>query len=66
MGGKVVGDVLGTRAGPNVLIAPDLREHLYPIEQGRGAIDKRCRAIERICHDCMNPDLGMVGLEGRQ
>ena len=34
MGGEVVGDVLVPRAGPNVLIAPDLREHLDPIEQG--------------------------------
>src|SRR6266851_2014191 len=40
MGGKIVGDVLVPLAGPNVLIAPDLREHLYPIEKGGGPIDK--------------------------
>ena len=34
MGGKVVGDVLVPLAGPNVLIAADLREHLDPIEKG--------------------------------
>ena len=64
MGGKVVGDVLVTLADPNVLIAADLREHLDATKQGRGAIDKSRRAIERIRHDRVNPDIGMVGLEG--
>ncbi|HSF30714.1 MAG TPA: recombinase family protein [Candidatus Tectomicrobia bacterium] len=34
MGGKVVGDVLLTLADPNVLIAADLRDDLYPIAEG--------------------------------
>ena len=66
MGGKIVGDVLFTLADPNVLIAADLREHLHATEKGRGAIDKSRRAIERIRHDTVNPDVGMVGLEGLQ
>src|SRR5262245_32526899 len=33
MNDEVVGDVLVPGAGPNVLIAADLREHLYTIEQ---------------------------------
>src|SRR5467141_1270781 len=64
MGGKVVGDVLVTLADSNVLIAADLRENLYTTEKGRGPIDKSRRAIERIRHDRVNPDIGMVGLEG--
>ena len=64
MGGKVVGDMLLTLADPNVLIAADLRDHLAATEKGRGAIDKRRRAIERIRYDSENPDLGMLGLEG--
>ena len=64
MGGKVVGDVLVPRAGPHVLIAPDVREHLYPIEKGGGPIDKRRRALERIRHDRVNPDIRMMGLAG--
>ena len=64
MGGKVVGDVLGPLANPNILIAAHLREHWHATEQGRGAIDKRRRTIERIRQDRVNPDIGMVGLEG--
>src|SRR5262244_2308259 len=58
MGGKVVGDMLRTLADTNVLIAADLREHLYATKKGRSAIDKSCRAIERIRHDRVNPDIG--------
>src|SRR5215470_10183866 len=63
MGGKVVGDMLRTLADTNVLSAADVRDHLAAPEQGRGAIDKRRRAIERLRHDRVNPDSGMVGLE---
>jgi hypothetical protein len=66
MGGKVVSDVLLTLADPNVLIAADLWDHLYATAKGRGTIDKSRRAIERIRHDSVNPDIGMVGLAGRQ
>ena len=66
MGGKVVSDVLVTLADPNVLIAADLRDHLYTPEKSRGPIDKRRRAIEGIRHDSVNPDIGLLGLEGRQ
>ena len=65
MGGKVVSDVLVTLADPNVLIAADLREHLYALEKAEAPSTKR-RAIERIRHDTVNPDIGMVGLEGRE
>jgi hypothetical protein len=64
MGGKVVRDVLDTLTGPNVLIATDLRDHLYTTKKGRGALNKSHRAIERIRDDCLNPDIGMVGFEG--
>ena len=63
MGGKVVGDVLCAFADPNVLIAADLREDLHATEQGRGAIDKKCRAIEGIRRDAVNPYVGMMALE---
>ena len=66
MGGKVVSDVLVTLADPNILIAADLRDHLDAIEKRRGPIDKRRRAIECIRHDRVNPDIGLLGLEGRQ
>src|SRR5499426_3141691 len=57
MGGKIVSDVLVLLADPNVLIAADLRDHLYALEKSRGPIDKSRRAIEGIRHDCVNPDL---------
>ena len=63
MGGKVVRDVLVTLADPNVLRAADLRDHLDAIEQSRGSSDKRRCALERIRHDRVHPDIGMVGLE---
>src|SRR6266849_1884821 len=63
MGGKGVGDVLCAFADPNVLIAADVREDLHATEQGRGAIDKKCRAIEGIRRDAVNPYVGMMALE---
>src|SRR5262249_51970909 len=65
-GSTVVSHVLVTLADPNILIAAVWEEHLYPMEQSRGPIDKRRFAIERIRHDRVNPDRAMVGLEGRQ
>ena len=64
MGGKVVSDVLRALADPHVLIAADLRQDLHTTAQGRGAIDKRRRAIERIRPARVNLDIRMVGLEG--
>jgi hypothetical protein len=64
MGGTVVGDMLRTLADTAVLMAADWRENLAATEQGRGAIDKSRRALERIRHDRVNPDIGMVGLAG--
>jgi len=66
MGGKVVRDVLVTLADPHVLIAADLRDHLDATEKSRGPIDKRRRAIERLRHDRVHPDIGMVGFERRK
>ena len=63
MGGKIVGDVLCALPDPNVLIAADVRDDLHAIENGRGTIDKGRRSIERIRHDTVHPDMGMVGLE---
>ena len=51
---------------PNVLIAADLREDLHATENGRGPIDKGRRSIERIRHDTVHPDMGMLGLERLQ
>jgi hypothetical protein len=66
MGGKIVSDVLVPLADSNVLIAADLRDHLDAPEQSRGPIDKSRCAIEGIRQDSVNPDLGLLGLEGRQ
>jgi hypothetical protein len=66
MGGTGVRDVLVTLADPNVLSAADVRDHLDATEKSRGPIDKRRRAIERIRHDSVNPDIGMVGFERRK
>src|SRR2546428_5358934 len=63
MGGKVIGDVLVTRADPNVLIAADLRDHLDATKKGRGTLDKSRRAIERIRHDRVNPASGCWALK---
>ena len=66
MGGKVVRDVLVTLADPHVLMAADVREHVSAPEKGRGALDKSRRAIERLRHDRVHPDSGMLGLAGRE
>jgi hypothetical protein len=66
MGGKVVGDVLVTLADPKVLIAADLRDYLYATKKSRGTIDKSRCAIKCIRHDRANPNVGMLGLEGRK
>jgi hypothetical protein len=63
MGSKIVGDVLFALPDPNVLIAADLRDHLHTPENGRGTIDKGRCSIERIRHDTVHPDMGMLGLE---
>src|SRR5437867_3102831 len=57
MGGTVVSDVLVPLADPNVLSAAALRDHLSATEKGRGTLDKSRRAIERIRHDRVNPDI---------
>ena len=62
-GGTVVRDVLVTRADPHVLMAADVREHVSATEKGRGAIDKRRRARERIRHNRVQPDIGMWALQ---
>src|SRR6266852_5986635 len=63
MGGTRVGDVLCALPDPNVLIAADVREDLHATENGRGPIDKGRRSIERIRHDTVHSDRGMLGLE---
>ena len=63
MGSKIGGDGLYALPDPNVLIAADLRENLHAPENGRGTIDKGRRAVERIRHDTVHPDRGMLGLE---
>ena len=64
MGGTVVGDMLRTLADSHVLIAADVRDNLAATAQGRGAIDKRRRTLERLRHDRVHPDIGLVGLAG--
>jgi hypothetical protein len=63
MGGKIVGNMLLTRADPQVLIVTNLRADLHAPEQGRGAIDKGCRTVEGIRHYAGHRDVGMVRLE---
>jgi hypothetical protein len=64
MGGKGVGDMRRTLADTEVLMAAAWRDTLAATEQGRGAIDKRRRALERLRHDRVHPDIGLVGLAG--
>jgi len=66
MSGQVGRDVLVTLADPHVLIATDVRDHLDATEKSGGSIDKSRRARERIRHESVNPDSGLLGLEGRQ
>ena len=66
MGSKIGGDVLFALPDPNVLIAPDLRDDLRATENGRGTIDKGRRSIERIRHDTVHPDIGLLDLERLQ
>src|SRR5262249_55846464 len=63
MRGKIIGEVLLALIHPDILIAPRLRDDLHPAEKGRGAIDKRSGAIERIRHDTVHADARMVHLE---
>src|SRR5437016_4133134 len=66
MGGKIVGEVLGALMQADVLIATRLRDDLHTVEQGRGAIDKGCGAIERIRRDTVHSDARMLPLESLQ
>src|SRR4029453_8550097 len=63
MSNKIIGEVLLALMHLDILIAPRLRDDLHPAEQGRGAIDKRGGAIERIRHDTVASDSWMVHLE---
>jgi hypothetical protein len=45
------------------LIAAELRDHLHAPEQRRGAIDKGCRAVERIRWDTVHLEGGVVRIE---
>ena len=65
-GWQRVGAGLGTLADPPMLMAADVREHLAATHKGRGASDNSRRAIERLRHDSLKPDLGRLGLEGLQ
>ena len=59
MSGKIVGEVLVALMQAHVLIATRLRDDLHPAEKGRGAIDKRRGAIERIRRDTVYSDARM-------
>jgi hypothetical protein len=63
MGRKIVGYVLLALVHADFLIAPYLRDHLHATKHHRSTIDKRRGAIEGICHDTVDPQGGMVGVE---
>ena len=62
MGGKIVGDVLGTFADADVLMAADVREHLPPTAKHRGRLDQGGCSIEGIRRAPVNPDVRLGGL----